>query len=590
MSKDFTRVFDLLDYQAARYPESKAINVHTGAQWESWSVQAIRDRAVQTAAYLSAKGLSKGDCLVIIPKTGHIDWITLDFACQMLGAVLTPVHSTSSADDLSYILQETGARFCWVQDRELYQKILDLKNNAPNLEVFGHLIPDSTGFLGLDTLSGQHPPVVLPQVEPDDVFCIMYTSGTTGPPKGVMLTHNNMVSNIKAVLALLPINYRHSALSYLPLSHIFERMAVYTYIAAGVAVYFSRDRGSLPQEFQDVKPHFVTAVPRILEKFYESLQVELRKSRWLRKRLIKWALAIGKNYGEHPQLDFRYTVLLYIARWLVFSKLKKRFGGSLVGILVGASALKPEIARIFSAAGIKVREGYGLTETSPVVSLNRFEPGMNCFGTVGLPAPGVRIRIFEPDEDGIGEIQVQGPNVMKGYYKKPEQTQQVFTPDGWLKTGDTGTLVNKRFLKITGRRVDVFKTSSGKFVSPEEIENHLEDSAFIADALVAGFQKPFLVAVILPDFVFLERWCKEKGIHYTAPGYMIHNIRVVERIGKAVEEVNMHLPNYKRIKKFELSADEWSVENGLYNVSLKKVRKRLLEKYQKAIDRMTEIK
>ncbi len=589
MSKDFTRVFDLLDYQAAKYPEAHAINVHAGAHWRSWSVQAIRERALQAAAYLAAKGLVKGDCLVIIPKTGHIDWITLDFAAQFLGAVLTPVHSTSSFDDLRYILQETGARFCWVQDRELYQKILDLKKEAPALEVFGHLEPDINGYLGLEVLIGNHPAAVLPEVAPDDVFCIMYTSGTTGPPKGVMLTHNNMVSNIKAVLALLPISYRHAALSYLPLSHIFERMAVYTYFAAGVAVYFSRDRESLPEEFQEVKPHFVTAVPRILEKFYESLQAELRKSKWLRKRLIRWALAIGKNYGEQPRLDFRYTVLLYIARWLVFSRLKNRFGGQLIGILVGASALKPEIARVFSAAGIKVREGYGLTETSPVVSLNRFEPGMNLFGTVGLPAPGVRIRIFEPDEEGIGEIQVQGPNVMKGYYKKPEQTQAAFTPDGWLKTGDTGTLVNKRFLKITGRRVDIFKTSSGKFVSPEEVEQILVDSPFIADALVAGFQKPFLAAVILPDFVFLERWCKEKGIHYTAPEYMIHNIRVVERIGKAVEEINQQLPNYKRIKKFELAADEWSVENGLYNIAQKKVRKRLLEKYQKIIDKMTSI-
>ncbi|MCB9279642.1 MAG: long-chain fatty acid--CoA ligase [Lewinellaceae bacterium] len=585
MSTDFTRVFDLLAYQAARYPEARAVNVHTGADWQSWSTESLRSRVGEMAAALAGMGVSKGDCLVIIPKTGHIEWVVLDFACQMLGGILVPVHATASVENIGYILRETQAPICIAQTADLFEKLGNL--DLPELKTLGHLEPGAQGYWNPKMDADAKPD--WPTITPDDVFCIMYTSGTTGPPKGVMLTHNNMVSNIKAVLALLPINYQHRALSFLPLSHIFERMAVYTYLAAGVALYFSRDRESLFEEFRVVRPHFMTAVPRILEKFYEGLRGELKKSRWLRKSLINWALDLGKNYGDRPRLDLRYTILVYVARLLVFSRLKKRLGGHLKGILVGASALKPEIAKMFGAAGIRVREGYGLTETSPVISVNRFEPGMNMFGSVGLPAPGVRIRIFQPDEEGIGEIQVTGPNVMKGYFKKPEATAAAFTPDGWFKTGDTGMLVNKRFLKIKGRLTDVFKTSSGKFVSPEEEEAWLVHSPFIADALVEGFQKPYLVAVIAPDFPELERWCKENNIHYTAPEYMVHNIKVIERIGEEIDRINAGLPNYKRIRKFHLTADEWTQENGSYTVSQKKIRKKLLAQYAKEIEKMTNI-
>ncbi|HMQ63768.1 MAG TPA: AMP-binding protein, partial [Flavilitoribacter sp.] len=347
MSTDFTRVFDLLAYQATRYPEARAVNVHTGADWESWSIGSLRERVGDTAAVLAGLGLSKGGNLVIIPKTGHIEWVVLDFACQMLGGVLVPVHATASMDNIGYILRETEAPICIVQTADLCEKLRDL--DLPSLRTLAHLQPGAPGYW--DPVMNTDSKPDFPTVTPDDVFCIMYTSGTTGPPKGVMLTHNNMVSNIKAVLALLPINYQHRALSFLPLSHIFERMAVYTYLAAGVALYFSRDRDSLFEEFRVVRPHFMTAVPRILEKFYEGLRGELKKSRWLRKSLISWALDLGKNYGDRPRLDLRYTVLVYVARLLVFSRLKKRLGGHLKGILVGASALKPEIAKMFGAAG-----------------------------------------------------------------------------------------------------------------------------------------------------------------------------------------------------------------------------------------------
>jgi len=401
-----------------------------------------------------------------------------------------------------------------------------------------------------------------------------------------MLTHRNLVCNIKSILTLLPLQPQQRVLSFLPYSHIFERTSSYTYMAFGLEIYFSQGIDNLTSDFTSVRPFFCTTVPRTLEKMYDYLLQQKEGKNKLKKILISWAMTLGEKYPDNQKPGVFYSLQLLVARILVLNRWRKGLGGQLRFMVVGAAALRAPIAKLFSAAGIRMLSGYGMTEASPYIATNRPEPGLNRFGTVGIPVPGVEIRIDNPNENGEGEILIKGPNIMKGYFKRPEMTAETFTEDGWFKTGDVGKMVDKRFLSLTDRKKDIFKTSSGKYVAPQPLEILFTTSPFIVQCLVLGFNQPFVAAVLVPNFPMLKSWCDDQGIHWTSPPFMVHNIKVIQMFQQEVDRLNDTLQGFERVRKFILSDEEWTVESKDLTASFKPRRKKLLEKYKTEIDKM----
>jgi long-chain acyl-CoA synthetase len=401
-----------------------------------------------------------------------------------------------------------------------------------------------------------------------------------------MLTHRNIAHSIRAILTLLPLEPKHRVLSFLPFSHILERATCYAYLAFGVSLYFSQNKESFAHDFKTVKPYFCTCVPRVLERMYDFMQEQLLQKNLFKKKLISWALNVGKRYGSTNKFQLLFTIHLFFARILVLSLWRKKLGGEIRYMAVGAASLQPEIGRLFSAAGIYIVEGYGMTETAPLISINRYEPGLNHFGTVGIAIPGIEVKLDEPNEEQEGEILVKGPNVMLGYFKRPELTKEVLTADGWFHTGDIGKFVHGRFLKITDRKKDIFKTSSGKYIAPQVLQNLFANSPFIQRCLIIGFQRPFVTALIVPHFELLEAWCAQESIHWTSPQFMVHNIKVRAKLQQEVDRLNEELPNVERVRDFVLCHQEWSMEAGEITTTLKPIRKTLLEHYDKEIEKM----
>ena len=357
-------------------------------------------------------------------------------------------------------------------------------------------------------------------------------------------------------------------------------------MAFGVSLYFSHDKESFTHDFKTVQPEFCTCVPRVLEKMYDFMQELSLDKNMLKKNLIKWAMAVGKNYQFSGRRRPLYATKLFIARLLVLRQWRSMLGGKIKYMVVGAASLRPEIGRLFSAAGIQVVEGYGMTETAPLITMNRFEPGLNRYGTVGITIPGIEVRIDEPNEEKEGEILVRGPNVMQGYFKKPSLTKEAFTEDGWFRTGDIGTFVHQRFLKITDRKKDIFKTSAGKYIAPLPLQNHFTQSPFIQRCLIVGFQRPFVTALIVPHFPILEAWCAAENIHWTSPQFMVHNIKVRAKFQAEVERLNEELLNFQRVRNFVLCHEEWTIESGEITNTLKPVRHLLVEHYKAEIEKM----
>lgn len=591
---DFLRIFDIIAYQKEKYPKTNAINFHTGERWVGYSIGEVEQRTNAIACWFIGSGFKKGDAIVFVPLTGSAEWVLLDFACQQTGLITVPVHATSSPEEIEIILKETEAKLCITATAELFDRFqtvietLELKS-----EVF-HLDQEKVGYFHPALLEKPDEELlkevtfIRDQIHTSDLSTILYTSGSSGIPKGVMLTHENIVHNIKTILTLLPLEPRHRVISFLPFSHILERAACYAYLAFGVSIYFSSNKESFANDFRSVKPYFCTCVPRVLEKMYDFLQEQLMGKNMVKRNLVRWAFVIGKQYGVHGKLKFYYAVQLFLARILVLGQWRRKLGGKIRYMVVGAAALQPEIGRLFSAAGIYIIEGYGMTETAPLISVNRFEPGMNLFGTVGLPIQGIDLKIDEPNEDHEGEILVKGPNVMKGYFKRPELTATVFTQDGWLRTGDVGKFVHHRFLKITDRKKEIFKTSSGKYVAPLPLQVHLQKSVFVQQCLIIGFQRPFVTALLVPNFHLLEAWCIRESIHWTSPQFMVHNIKVRNLFQQEVERLNESLPGFQRVRDFVLCHEEWTTESGEMTPTLKLIRKKLETNYSKEIAKMYE--
>ena len=590
------RVFDVIPFQLSQYPQNKALNAYADTQWQGISIAELSQKTEAIAGWLWEQGFKKGDAVAIVPILGRPEWMLIDFACQQLGIIIVPIHPTASDSEILFILKQTEAQLCLAADIGLFYKLqLTLQQLKNNITLF-HLDSDEKGYfdpLELKKSTKTQAEALLPiknSITENDILTILYTSGTSGIPKGVVLTHGNMVSNILASMTIFPLKTSEAVLSFLPFSHILERSVCYAYIASGVSLYFSRDRDSLVHDLQTVRPIFCTMVPRVLEKLYSYVHKELLGKNPIKRFLMKQALAIAKNYTPSLFLfdtGFWYSLKLFFVRLWVLNKWRKGLGGKLEYIAVGAAAMNPEISRFFQAANITICEGYGMTETSPLISINRFQKGMNRFGTVGIPLPHVQVKI-DAENGEAGEIWVKGPNVMREYYKNPEMTEGVFTDDGWFKTGDVGLFVEGKFLKITDRKKDIFKTSSGKYIAPQPLENHFKTSPYIQQCLIIGFNRPFVTALIVPNYALLENWCAQESIHWTAPEYMIHNIKVRTLLQKEVDKRNKDLPNNERLRDFVLCPKEWTTETGEMTMSFKPLRDVLQKQYAKEIHKMYE--
>jgi long-chain acyl-CoA synthetase len=584
---NFTRIFDTIEYQNHTYPNKHCIAHKNGSHWVKYSCQDIIDKANRLSNVLLEKKYKAGDVVSIISKTGSAHWIIADLASQQIGAVVVPLHSNHTKEELLHIFQSTGSKVCFVSSNFLMEPIKELEIDIEILCFF-----ETREFENIDLLINQTSSnftqleKIKLGIKESDLATIIFTSGSTGAPKGVMLSHANIVKNLKAIMSINPLSRKNICASYLPLSHVFERMTIYSYIASGVSISFISDLSKILEEIREIKPHFITSVPRILERTHDFIKQQIEDKKYVGKLIADWALEKGKKTDLTHRFNLLKWLKIKIADFLVYKKWRRALGGRLRRIVVGAAALDADLARLYSSAGIEIREGYGLTETSPAVSFNRFEPGGNRFGTVGMALPGVEIKINEPDEEGEGEICVKGPNVMMGYYKNEKLTHEVIDKEGWFHTGDVGKFVEKRFLKITDRKKDIFKTSSGKYVAPQIIERQLKKSIYISQCMVIGFQKAYVTALIIPHIGRLKSWCNKNNIHWTSEQFMVLNPKVIQFIQESVDHTNENLKSHERIKRFVLLYKDWSVETGEYSSTLKIKRDVILKIYEKDIANM----
>lgn len=587
---DFTRLFDLISYQQRKYPNPRALNQFINNQWQPLSIEEFQTQVDQVSCWLIDNDYKKGDKALLVPYIGRPEWMIIDMACQQIGMVVVPIHPYQHDEEVKTIVKETEAKLCLTTNHN-FEQLKKIARSTPQQPQVYQIEPDSNNyFTAFTNKSAKETFSKLERIRnaiaPSDTACIMYTSGSSGEPKGVVLSHHNIICNIKSALTFIPLEPKDVVLSFLPFSHILERTTNYAYLAFGVSIYYSSSRESFSQDFKSVRPLFCTSVPRVLEKMYDYLQQQLLSKNKVKRKTIQWAINVGARYREREKINFSYAIQLFFARLLVLRHWRSMLGGRIKYMVVGAATLRPEIGRLLAATGIHVAEGYGLTETSPLVSINRFDPGMNKFGTVGLVIPGVEIKIETSEDEEEGEIWVKGPNVTQGYYKKPELTKEAFTNDGWFKTGDIGKMVDERFLQITDRKKEIFKTSTGKYIAPLQLQNHVSQSSFIQRCLILGFQRPFVIALIVPHFEILESWCEIENIHWTSSEFMIHNIKVINKFESEIEALNGGLPNFKQIKGFVLCPKEWSAEKGEITHTLKPVRTVLEENYKTEIEKV----
>ncbi len=581
-SNGFQLLIDIPRHQLANFPQEDCLAAIRGEEFTRYSTQDFLDKANELSAGLLNLGFKSGDKIAIISEN-RPEWNFLDMGMQQIGIINVPVYSQISVEEYEYIFNDAGIKAVFVSGRELYDKVQPLQEKVESLGAiytFDELeeAPHWTEILkepDQDKLES-----IRKEVEESSLATIVYTSGTTGPPKGVMLTHHNIVSNVKACLPIMPVGEEHLALSFLPLNHVFERMMNYLYLSAGISIYYAESTDTISDNLRMVRPHIFTTVPRLLEKVYEKI-LEKGGEQPLPARLIfNWAVNLAKQYELRGRSTW-YEWQRRLVDSLVFEKWREALGGRVVAVVSGGAALNPKIARVFTAAGVPTLEGYGLTETSPVIAVNRMEIEDRKFGSVGKVIDEVEVKIGKDNE-----ILCRGSNVMKGYYEKPEKTKEVLEEDGWLHTGDVGELDEEGFLRITGRKKSMFKTSGGKYVAPQRVENTFKESPFIENILTIGEGRKMVTAIIAPDFGRLEKWCKEQEVDCGSREEMIENERVRSKYEEIADELNQELSHTEQVKKFRLIADNWEVESGELTPTMKLKRGPLREKYEGLIEEM----
>lgn len=582
---NITRNFDLLANLKENHSFDLGISGKRNGKWNNYSTKEYAEIVDNISYGLLQLGITRGDKVAII-STNRPEWNFCDFGASQLGCVTVPMYPTISESDYQYILNNSETKVVFVETLEIYQKIAAVKNAVPTLKhiySFEH-IPNLAMVTELIELGKKNPsPEKVNElkalVKPEDLMTLIYTSGTTGTPKGVMLTHNNIMANIRSCQHLFPFPPGSRVLSFLPLCHIFERMVCYLYHYKGIVIYYAESMETIGDNLKEVKPKAFSTVPRLLEKVYDKIVAKGHTLSGIKKKLFFWALELGHKFELGRKNGGWYHTKLKIADKLIFSKWREALGGEVEIIVSGASALQPRLARVFTSAGITVLEGYGLTETSPVIAVNTPDESGRCFGTVGLVIPDVTVKIAED-----GEILCKGPNVMQGYYKLPEATKEAIDADGWFHTGDIGTFVDNKYLKITDRKKEVFKTSGGKYIAPQPMENKFKESPFIEQIMVIGENEKFPGALITPAWDYLKDWCNKNGITYANIDEMLSNPAVVDVYQKEIDFYNKDFGSWETIKKFALIPNDWSIDGGEMTPTLKLKRKPIMAKYQKYVD------
>ncbi len=578
-----SRLFDIADLQLAEFPQAACVGSLEDGKLRNYSTKEFIDTAEQLALGLMDLGIKPGD-KVALASGNRAEWAIVDQAVLRIGAIGIPIYPTMSTEDYAYILEHSESKVFFVSNADLYAKARTAQSKVPGLEhtfTFDRVAGTVhwKDLLGRGAQRRTELEAYKAAVKNGDLATIIYTSGTTGRPKGVMLSHNNILSNVEGSAHRLPVERGARAISFLPLCHIYERMLMYLYQRAGMQVRFQETLEELGARIKEAQPDVFTAVPRLLEKIYDTILTKGEALTGIKRRLFFWSLGLGERYEVHGR-SWWFDVQLGIARKLVFSKWREALGGNVKCVASGSAALQPRLARIFNAAGVPLMEGYGLTETSPVVSVNDARNDGLRFGSVGRPLQDVEVRIADD-----GEILVKGPNVMLGYYKDPVITSEVLTPDGWFHTGDIGEL-REGFLYITDRKKEMFKTSGGKYVAPQPIENQLKASRFIEQVMVIGENRKFPAALVVPSFTFLKDYCALKGIPYESPQQIITDKRIVDRVFAEVQKVNVGLGHWEQIKRIELLPAEFTIDGGEMTPSLKLRRKPIMAKYAAQVERI----
>jgi long-chain acyl-CoA synthetase len=578
------RIFDIAEKQKNDFPKQDALCGKEDGAWKAYSTDDLIRQANNVSYGLMSLGLKKDDKVALV-SNNRPEWNFLDFGMLQIGIINVPLYLTLSESEFKFILNDAEVKYVFVSDESLFQKIQSIKKEVPSLvEIYTINKVSGAKHWSEVTTTGTRDEQKLQQIKreikPTDLATILYTSGTTGVPKGVMLSHDNILSNVKATVHLLPFDHHGRALSFLPLCHSYERMLTYVYMYCGVSIYYAESTDKLMEHFKELHPDGFSTVPRLLEKVYDRIVEKGKDLSGIKKSLFFWALKLGLRYELNRTNGWWYETQLKLANKLIFSKWREALGGNVKVIISGGAALQPRLARIFWAARIHVLEGYGLTETSPVIAVNNFEPNSVMFGTVGPVIKEVSVKIAED-----GEILCKGPNVMLGYYKRPDLTADTIR-HGWFHTGDIGTLVQNRFLKITDRKKEMFKTSGGKYIAPQAIENKLKESLFIEQVMVIGENRKFPAALIVPSFSHVQKWCETKGIDFTTNEEAIRKPEIIERIKKEIAEFNKEFGQTERIKKFELLPKEWTIETGELTPTLKLKRKIILEKYNDLVEKI----
>ncbi len=587
--RQITRLFDFPYYQLENHKLDAALVTKQNGVWVKTSTQEYIDKANAVSRALLRLGIEKNHKIAVISSNNRTEWNIMDVGILQTGAQNVPIYPTISEEDYQYILNHSESVLCFVSDKEVFDKLSSVRANIPLLrEVYSFdEIPGCKNWqellaLGADTSNQNEVEARKDSVHTHDLATLIYTSGTTGRPKGVMLTHSNIISNVLGSAPRVPFEVgQFRSLSFLPICHVFERMILYLYQYWSVSVYYAESIDKISDNLKEVRPNVMTVVPRLLEKVFDKIYAKGADLTGIKKKLFFWALDLGFEYEPYGAKGAWYEFKLKIARKLIFSKWQEALGGELKLLVSGSAALQPRLTRVFTAAGIPVMEGYGLTETSPVISVNDMRNRGFKVGTVGKVLDNVEVRIAED-----GEILCKGPNVMVGYYKDPEKTEEALK-DGYFHTGDIGEIDNEGFLRITDRKKEMFKTSGGKYIAPQIIENMMKQSRFIEQVMVIGEGEKMPAAFIQPSFEFLKDWAALKGYDIgTTNEEMVSNSKVIERIQEEVNEINKSFGHWEQVKKFELTPDVWSIDDGHLTPTMKLKRKVILAKYQHLYDKI----
>ena len=586
-----SRVFDFLYEQHRHFTKKELLSEKVDGQWKSYSTEEVIDLVNRLSAGLLQLGLSGNDMTVenqdkiAVISRNRPEWILLDLACQQIGVLLVPIYPTTNANEIEFIFNDAAVKYVFTSGQELYDKVTGLINKIPSLLSI-YSFDELPSAKNWKFLIEQHSPENIATVEkikdsilPDQCVTIIYTSGTTGFPKGVMLSHKNLVMNVLNAVKTFPFPTmpEGKALSFLPLNHIFERVATYIYMYTGISIYYAESLDTIGDNLKEVKPVLFTTVPRLLEKVFEKIMLKGSELTGIKRKLFFWAVGLAERYDNLQSGGLLYNLQLTVANKLIFNKWREALGGNVRYLITGGAACQVKLLRIFTAAGIPVYEGYGPTENSPVISVNCCKKGGTKFGTVGLVIEGQEVKL-----EADGEICVKGPSVMMGYYKRPDLTAEVII-NGWLHTGDIGVFEDNKYLKITDRKKELFKTSGGKYVAPTAIENRLKESPLIEQVMIVGADQKFVAALIVPSFVNLKEWMMQNNIPFTNFNDAVLNPAVFQLYTDVINNFNLGFNHVEQVRKFSLLPNEWTVDTGEMTPKLSLKRKIIMEKYQQSI-------